>query len=110
MQEEFIAYANSKGLDEHLHLHTLSRAFAARKQIFSLTLATVENILMHFFIINIYALTNSSCCVDQISLGWIIVYIVGPMRRSVDPNEILHDRYSVNAELHIKTSLVDIKC
>ena len=28
------------------------------------------------------------------------------MRSSVDPNEILHDRYSVIAELHIKPSLV----
>ena len=65
---------------------------------------------MHFKIINIYALTKSSCCDDQISLGWIIVYMVGPMRSSVDLNEILHDRYSVIAELHIKASLVDIKC
>ena len=32
------------------------------------------------------------------------------MRSSVDLNEILHDRYSVIAELHIKVSLVDIKC
>ena len=48
MQEEFIAYANSEGLDEHMHLHTLSRAFAARKQIFSLTLSTGENIFIHF--------------------------------------------------------------
>ena len=89
MQEEFIAYANSEGLDEHMHLHTLSRAFAARKQIFSLTLSTGENIFIHF---KKFLLKNSSCCVDQISLGWIIVYMVGHMRRSVNPNEILHDR------------------
>ena len=31
------------------------------------------------------------------------------MRSSKDPNEILHDRYSVIAELHIKASLVNIK-
>ena len=65
---------------------------------------------MHFKIIHIYALTNSSCCVDQINLGLIIVYVVGPMRSSVYPNEILHYRYSVIAELHIKASLVGIKC
>ena len=93
-----------------MHLRTLSRAFAARKQIFSLTLPTGENIFMHFKIIDINALTNYSCCFDQISFGWIIVYMVGPMRSSVDPNEILHDRYSVIAELHIKALLVDIKC
>ena len=55
---------------------------------------------MHFKIINIYALTNSSCCADQISLGWIIVYMVGPMRSSVDPNEILHDRYCDRRTTH----------
>ena len=32
------------------------------------------------------------------------------MRSSVDPNKILHDRYSVIAELHIKASQVNIKC
>ena len=32
------------------------------------------------------------------------------MRSSVDPNEILNDRYSMIPELHIKASLVDIKC
>ena len=62
MQEEFIAYANSEGLDEHMHLHTLSRAFATRKQIFSLTLSTGENIFIHF---KKFLLKNSSCCVSN---------------------------------------------
>ena len=33
MQEEFIAYANSEGLDGHMHLRTLSRAFAVNTNI-----------------------------------------------------------------------------